>query len=188
MAEAATKRRIPPVFWVLFGLVDLVIVAVVLVALFWVAPVPSAFAGSRSLEQARAVQPTGLAVAVVTADYCLACQMYKRGALSDPRLAEWMDANAGAAYLKWGADDEQIESIGVDQFPATVVVAGERVVATHYGAMGIDELIAFLDAARAEAGRGEAAPADPDADPPSDPPADPEGADEQQPEPAASGG
>ncbi|MCA9287295.1 MAG: hypothetical protein KDA05_01845 [Phycisphaerales bacterium] len=167
MAEAAAKRRIPPVFWVLFGLVDLVIVAVVLVALFWVAPVPPAFAGTRTLEQARQVQPTGLAVAVVTSDACLACQMYKRGALTDQRFTDWVRANAGAAYLKWGADTEQIESLGVDRFPATVVVTGDEVLATHYGPMNTDELLAFLDAARAELGGAGAAPGtgDPDPDP-----------------------
>lgn len=155
----AGKFKIPLALWIAFIVVDLAIVGAVLAAVYWVAPVPTAFSGNLTLAQARAAKPSGLTVAVVTADYCLACQIYKRGALSDPRVAAWVSDNAGAAYLKWGADESEIESISVARYPATVVLAGQAVLATHYGAMSADDLLTFLQTSVAELPSPEAAPA-----------------------------
>lgn len=148
----AGKARIPPVLWVVFAVVDLAIVAAVLGAVFWVAPTPPAFGAAQTLVQARQAKPSGLVVAVVTADWCLSCQMYKRNALADQRFTDWVSANAGATALVWGRDDADIASLQVDRYPATVVLANDSILATHYGAMSIDDLLAMLDRAAASLG------------------------------------
>lgn len=177
-----SKAKIPPAIWLAFIVVDLAIAGAVAIALFWVAPVPTAFGMSRAaLAEASAPaasgQRAGVIVAVVTADSCFACQMYKRGALADARFASWVGAHAGAVHLRWGVDDEQIAGLGVERYPATVVLARGEVLATHYGAMSTDELIGFLDQAAAGASEGEStAEPEPAASPGGEPvaPAEPE--------------
>lgn len=157
----STKAKVPAALWVTFVLFDVCVVAAVLIAFFWVAPLPAAFAGGQTVAQARAAKPSGLWVVVVTADHCLSCQMYKRGGLADPRVTAWIEEHAGAAALKWGVDDEEIKEIGVTSYPATVVLAGANVVATNVGAMRAEELLEFLERARnaaAEAGAQEGEP------------------------------
>ncbi len=151
------KAKVPAALWIAFALVDLVIVAAVLVAFFWVAPVPGAFGDNTTLASARADQPGRPVVAVVTADSCLSCQMYKRGALTDARFAAWIEQHASGAYLKWGTSDTDIASIGVTRYPATVLVAGDAILATHYGSMRIEELLAFLGEGLATAPQAEEA-------------------------------
>lgn len=151
----AAKAKIPPALWIMFIVVDVCIVGAVLIALFWVAPVPTAFAGSQTLAQASSAKPGGLSVVIVTADYCYLCQMYKRGALADARVEQWIEQHAGAVALKWGRDTEAIESIPVEGFPATVVMTGSHVLATHIGVMDTDELLEFLETARKRVETGE---------------------------------
>jgi len=152
------KAKTSPALWFTFVVFDLCIVAAVLIAFFWVAPMPAGFAGGQSVAQARAAKASGLSVVLVTADHCLMCQMYKRGALADPRVTAWIEQNAGAASLKWGVDSEAIAAIPVEGYPATVVMAGTSVLATHIGAMSAEELLEFLEGARKrweEAGGGQ---------------------------------
>lgn len=139
-----TKPRIPPALWAVFGIIDLAIIGAVLAAVFWVAPLPPAFEAGHTLEQARAAHPRGLTVAVITADPCLACQMYKRGALRDERFTQWAADNAGVVHLKRGRDDAAIASLNVTGSPATVVMLGHQTMAAHVGLMSGDELMEFL--------------------------------------------
>jgi hypothetical protein len=138
------RPRIPPALWAAFIAIDLAIIGAVLAAIFWVAPVPAALARSGTLAQARAAHPSGLTVAVVTADWCLACQMYKRGALGDERVAQWLAENAGSVLLVHGQDDADIAALGVSGVPATVVTLGDATMAAHIGLMSADELLEFL--------------------------------------------
>lgn len=153
-ARPAQTRRIPPLLWVVFILVDIAIVGAILAAVFWVAPTPPALGQSTTLAEARAASPGGLVVAVATSDSCLSCQMYKRGALRDERIASWISENAGAVLLVRGTHDADIAAAGVERIPATVVLSGERVVAVHYGAMSAADLLAFLERAAAPEASG----------------------------------
>ena len=156
--------RIRPAVLAAFIALDLVIVGVVLIALFWVAPAPPAFAQGQTLAQAQRAKPDGLSVAVITADWCFACQMYKRGPLADARVTSWLEEHAGTTLLVHGKNDADIEAVGVEGLPATVIMTGSSVLAVHTGLMSADELLEFLESNRARALEA-AAPATPDAEP-----------------------
>ena len=103
----------------------------------------------------------------MTADFCPVCQAYKRGALADEQVAHWAGANAETVYLEWERDADAIEALGVEKWPATLVLdASGTVLATDYGKMEPVELIGFANAALpgeidgADASPPEGAPAD----------------------------
>lgn len=156
--------RIRPAVLAAFIALDLVIVGVVLIALFWVAPAPPAFAQGQTLAQAQRAKPTGLSVAVITADWCFACQMYKRGPLADARVTSWLEEHAGTTLLVHGEHDADIEAVGVEGLPATVIMTGSSVLAAHIGLMSAEELLEFLESNRVRALEA-GAPATPDAEP-----------------------
>lgn len=119
---------------------------------FRLAPTPPIFDESVTLVQAseQAASDGHVVLAVVTADFCPICQSYKRNALVDPRLGAWVEANAETVYLEWERDPDTIEALGVTQWPATLVLdANREVIAMEYGSMSADELMAFLQSARA---------------------------------------
>lgn len=134
------KRRIAVT---LIAVAVLAVVAVA-VAMWWVAPAPQIFDTEVTLEQAMsaAAEQDRVVMAVVTADYCLQCQVYKRNALSDPGVAEWVNANAETVYVKWG--EPGAERVGAQSFPATAILRRGDVVAVHHGVMSADELLDFL--------------------------------------------
>lgn len=140
----AAKARLSPALWGVFILIDAVIVLGVLAAIFWVAPTPPAFATGQTMAQAQAANPSGLSVVLVTADHCLACQMYKRGALADARVNQWITENAGAVSLKWGKDQEQIDALHITSYPATVLLINGQTLASQTGGMSADDLLQFL--------------------------------------------
>lgn len=115
-------------------------------AIFWVAPTPSMFDPGVTLQQAsaKALTESKPVLAVVTADYCLQCQVYKRSALADPRVTEWVKANAETAYVKWGTQEQDLERLGVTGFPATVLIPASGEPRVHIGLMSADELLEFL--------------------------------------------
>ncbi len=129
----------------------LLILAVAGGAYLWIsrlAPTPAVFDESVTIQQAsqRAAETGHVVVAVVTADFCSTCQAYKRGALNDERFAQWVQGHAEPVYLEWDRDPEIIKEIGVDRWPATVVMdSTNHVLGKRYGAMGVAELLAFVD-------------------------------------------
>lgn len=127
---------------------------------FRLAPMPPIFDESVTLTQAsdRAGAEQHVVLAVVTADFCPVCQAYKRGALSDPQVAEWARANAETVYLEWERDAATIESLGIEKWPATLVLDAEgNVLAQRYGRMDAIELISFANSAIPAAGDSGAA-------------------------------
>lgn len=145
--------------WTIFALV-----AVGVGVYFWfsrVAPTPAIFDESVTIQQAsvRAQEKGEVVLAVVTADFCPTCQGYKRSALSDPALAQWVRGNAETVYLEWDRDKERIAELGVRAFPATLALDPQgEVLAMHYGPMSATGVISMLEGARAKAvGSSEAA-------------------------------
>ncbi len=132
-------------------LVFVVIMGVIaaLAAWKWVAPVPAQFDPQVTFQQAsaKAIAEGKPVLAVVTADYCLQCQIYKRTALVDPRVTEWIKDNAETAYVKWGTQEQDMERLGVTGFPATVYIPAVGEPRVHIGTMSADELLEFLKSA-----------------------------------------
>ena len=157
MAEADTgpgaskgKRRLG---WALAFVVVLA-AAGVLISLFWVAPTPAIFDREVTLEQAMtaAAADDRVVLAVVTADYCIQCQMYKRGALADQRVADWVSDNAQTVYVKWG--EPGASQVGAESFPATALLKDGDVIAVHHGVMSAEQLLEFLRGNASGAGAG----------------------------------
>lgn len=132
-------------------LVALIIALVVLGfgALYWVAPTPPMFDPAVTFQQAsaKAAAEGKPVLAIVTADFCLQCQIYKRSALVDPRVTEWIKENAETAYVKWGTQEQDLERLGVTGFPATVYIPAVGEPRVHIGTMSADELLEFLKSA-----------------------------------------
>jgi len=119
------------------------------------APVPEVFtASSSTLEQAidTASQSGKPVFAVATADWCGPCQAYKRGALSDPRVAEWVTANTEPVYINVDESPEAASRLGVRSIPATFMIKPDgTVVGSHAGGWSAEALLSWLDATKPEA-------------------------------------
>jgi thiol:disulfide interchange protein len=119
-----------------------------------VAPVPAAFAQRSTLDDAltRAASNGRLVFGVATADWCPPCQTYKRGALADERVAEWLGANAEAVLIDvTGGATPTTERLAISAIPASFVLDAEGNVVTKWtGDLPPDELLARLEAARAQ--------------------------------------
>lgn len=152
LAEPAPRRRGN---WgnILFGIGLLVIAAFVIFRPTEPAPVPAVFeAGERSLQAAleRAEAEDRVVFAVATADWCGPCQSYKKGALTDPRVAQWVGANAVPLYLDIDASPEDAEALAISGIPASFIIRDGRVVARQGGLMSADELVGWLESASAD--------------------------------------
>ncbi len=119
-------------------------------ARLWLAPVPDPFAAGPGLERAIALarEEGRPVVAVATSDFCLPCQRYKRGALADERVRRWIAEHAVPSFTRIEWESAEAERLGRANgpVPATMLLEGERVVATLEGACDADELLAWLDA------------------------------------------
>ena len=141
-----------------FGAVALLVFSVARLTLMGPAGTPEAFAsGPATLAAAleAASSENRLVVAVATADWCGPCQSYKRGALADDRVAEWMSERAvGVLVDVTDGLTPEAQRLGVDPIPATFVMNAEgRVLDTVVGSIGADELIELLEGAAARAER-----------------------------------
>lgn len=113
------------------------------------APTPEAFAGATSSLDAgvaQAAEQHKLVFAVATADWCPACQSYKRGALADARIADWIAANAVPVYLDvTDGPGDAARRLGIDAIPASFVIdAHGDVLARREGATSPDTLLSWL--------------------------------------------
>ena len=113
---------------------------------------PPAFAGSRPLEAATAqAAATGKPVLVfATASWCPPCRELKRGALSDPRVVEWVRTRTEPVCLDIDQDRDGARSLGITSIPTLVVLRGGSIVAVQRGAVPADELLAWLKSSTAE--------------------------------------
>lgn len=115
------------------------------------APVPNVFENSPRLAAAMAQSSaTGKPVfAIFTADWCPPCQSYKRGSLSESRVASALRDRAIPVYVNVDKDVEDLatlERVGmaVRSLPTTVVLAGEQIRTHAVGAQGAGDVLAMI--------------------------------------------
>jgi methionine-R-sulfoxide reductase len=121
-----------------------------LAAWLWLAPTPDVFAaGPDGLDEAIALagEQGKPVVAVATSDFCLACQIYKRGALDDERVQRWIRDNAVASntVIEWEtADAERLERSN-GPVPATLFLVDGEILGDLTGGVSADELLVWLE-------------------------------------------
>jgi len=121
------------------------------------ANLPGLFAtGSTSLDAAvaQAQKEDRVVFALATADWCGPCQVYKKNALSDPRVERWVAANAEPLYLDVDARGEDAARLGVRGIPATFIIKDGVVVDRIVGAASADQLLGWLEQNELRAGAG----------------------------------
>ena len=114
------------------------------------APTPEAFVGastSLATAETRAGEQGKLVFAVATADWCPACQSYKRGALADARVADWIATNAVPVYLDvTDGPTDATTRLGINAIPASFLIdASGKVLASREGSASPDALFAWLE-------------------------------------------
>jgi len=119
------------------------------------APTPAAFEGSGTLNDAIAASSSDGKVVFVMAhaDWCGPCQNLKRGALSDPKVTQWLEANTHPVSLDVTKMDastpqwvkEAADSLGISGIPAMVMLRDGRVVSRQVGSMSAEKLLAWLE-------------------------------------------
>ncbi|GAB5495746.1 MAG: thioredoxin family protein [Phycisphaerales bacterium] len=110
------------------------------------APHPEVFAQNVSLEEATAQSAeTGKPVLVfATASWCPPCQSFKRGALSDPKVAEAINEQAIPVYLDIDEHPEQASMFGVRSVPTLILTDG-RDITKATGVMNSAKTIDWLN-------------------------------------------
>lgn len=126
------------------------------------AATPAALDAGTTFNDAIAASATdGKVVLVVAhADWCGPCQSLKRGALSDPEVTQWLDANTHAVSLDVTTMDEKTpqwikeaaDALAISGIPAMVVLRDGKVVSRQVGAMSAGELLSWLKAEGAPSG------------------------------------
>jgi len=134
-----------------------VIVAVFAAAQFWNgghAATPAYFDPGVTLKDAlTASAQSGRPVfAVATADWCAACQSFKRGALSDKRVADWVETNTEPVYVDvTNSNNPDAAVLGVRSVPAVVLLRDGAVLARHEGVMSASGMLDWGETALAGA-------------------------------------
>lgn len=103
------------------------------------APTPDIFSNAYTLTQARelAMQEHKPMLVLATADWCAPCQSLKRGALSDPGVAQLILDRTIPVYLEDGTNRDEIASLGVQSYPTTLILDEHGQVASVFsGAIG----------------------------------------------------
>lgn len=113
------------------------------------APLPAAFAGGLTFEQgrAKASAENKLLVVVASADWCSPCQRYKREALADARVSEWLGANAVAVMLDVTNDNPEAAQLGISAIPVTLFFRNGTELSRREGLLGTEELLGWFGSA-----------------------------------------
>lgn len=95
---------------------------------------PDIFADAYTLTQARelAAREHKPLLVLATADWCAPCQSLKRGALSDPGVAELIRERTIPVYLEDGKNREEIASLGVRSYPTTLILNENGEIASKF--------------------------------------------------------
>ncbi len=139
---------------IIFAMVCLGVLGFFMLSRGGVAPTPPALQEGATDLQAAIVQAKAegkIVFAVASADWCAPCQSYKRGALVDSNVAQWLDDNAITVSIDvtdTNAPNPDAQALGVSCIPATFVLNQEgQLVSRTTGAMNAGDLLAFLDRA-----------------------------------------
>lgn len=119
------------------------------------APVPPFFAsGATSLDSAisRADAEGKLVYAFATADWCGPCQTFKKGALIDPRVADWIEANAVPVYIDVDKSPGDAQRLNVRPIPASIMLRDGSEVSRIEGVESADTFLAWLEQSARSAG------------------------------------
>jgi len=115
-----------------------------------VAPTPAGFSeagpgeGAASLFEAAAASGRPV-MAVVTADWCGPCQVYKRDTLSDERVAARLDGAVERVMVDSDASPELAAELGTRAIPRTVLLRDGEIVDALVGVADADGLLAWLE-------------------------------------------
>ncbi|MFZ4572776.1 MAG: thioredoxin domain-containing protein [Phycisphaerales bacterium] len=111
-------------------------------------PVPLAFATKVTLDRAIADQRSDAkpVIAFYTADWCGPCEALKRGALSDPNVTALLKG-MHPAFVDCTRGHPADDPFGVSGYPTLIEIRGGREISRLVGAVGTDEMLAWLDAA-----------------------------------------
>ena len=125
-------------------------------AKFWfgrAAPVPDAFASDIRLAQAiEQSKETGKPVfALFTADWCGACQQYKRGSLSETGVASALADRTIPVYVNIDHEPDDVSlmaamGLSVRSIPTSVVISGGEVTSTAVGPQSSSAVLAMIKA------------------------------------------
>jgi len=110
------------------------------------APTPSVFGESLTFDQAvaRASAEGKYVFAVASASWCGPCQTYKRGALSDQRLASWVKSSAVPVLIDVDQSPDAARALNVRSIPLTVILQGDEQMVRHEGNIDADDLMVML--------------------------------------------
>lgn len=139
----------------------LLVIAVALTALYLLgslvgrgsaAPIPPLFDGSVALSESErlAEQKNRVVLVYATADWCGPCQAFKSSTLVDPRVEEWVGANAVPVYLNVDHEPTDAERFSIVSIPSTILLRNGRVLGKLQGAVGSDEYLEWLKATAAQ--------------------------------------
>ena len=138
---------------------ELIVIVALLSGLYWwlgrSAPTPTLFGQSVSLDEAMASAEAEdkIVFAYATASWCTPCQQFKRGALSDERVIDWMEANAVPVYIDIDENPNDAMRLGVRPIPASFIIADGKIVDTVVGPVGAKDFVSWLESTRARSGR-----------------------------------
>ncbi len=120
-----------------------------------VAPTPAAFTEVRTLDDALAQsEQTGKPVlALATADWCGACQAFKRGALSDEQVTTWINDNTIPVYIDMtDNNDPQAQQasrlLNVQAVPLLVMLDSHEIYGRLEGGTRAGKLLSWLKASK----------------------------------------
>lgn len=110
---------------------------------------PPAFAGTLTLAEAieRGKQTGTPVVAFATADWCAPCKAMKRETLVDPKVETFLLHRTIPVYVNIDHDAEAAGRLKVMSIPATVVIAGDTIVAKSEGYLTAGNYLSFLESA-----------------------------------------
>lgn len=82
---------------------------------------------------------------VLSATWCGPCQSYQRGALVDPRVEQWVTANAVAVHVDVDEDLAAAEALGVSSIPTTIMIRDGAELGRFTGGLSAGELMQWLE-------------------------------------------
>lgn len=141
------KSRVPIVLAVLVAVLVVGGVAFRFAGGGGAAPIPAAFANGMTVEQAisRGTESGKPVLIYATADWCGPCQRFKKGPLSDAKVASFITQNFEAVYLDVDHHPDLASKLEVETIPAMRVLRPGKPPVKLNEYMEADRLVAWLE-------------------------------------------